>query len=190
MRGEGVAGGALGTSHAESPKTISPIKAYRIAFSCLVLSIYDIASRGTSVTWRTRPFSYLPHMMKETEVLYNAACPVCSFEIDHYRSYADKRALALRFDDLNSCDLARWNLSADEAARRLYVRQGDQLLSGIPAFQVLWEEMPRYRWLARLTRLPGVFWMSCKVYDHILAPLIYNWHRRRVARNTVEVLNK
>ena len=142
------------------------------------------------MTWRGPCFGYVLRMTKETEVLYNASCPVCSFEIDHYRSYAEKRALALRFDDLNACDLARWGLSADEAARRLYVRQGDVLLSGIPAFQVLWEEMPRYRWLARLTRVPGVYWLSCKTYDHVLAPLIYNWHRRRLARSTVEVLNK
>ncbi len=124
-------------------------------------------------------------MSESTEILYNADCPVCSFEIDHYRSYADRRALPLRFDDLNRCDLARWGLTPDQAARRLYVRQGDRLVSGIPAFLLLWQAMPRYRWLARLVALPGVFWLANKTYDHALAPAIYRWHLRRQAkRNT------
>lgn len=129
-------------------------------------------------------------MTQETEVLYNAECPVCSFEIDHYRAYADKRALALKFDDLNGCDLARWGLSADQAARRLYVRQGDTLLSGIAAFIVLWREMPRYRFMARLVSIPGVHWVSVKTYDHVLAPLIYRWHLRRKAKAGIAAPSK
>jgi predicted DCC family thiol-disulfide oxidoreductase YuxK len=129
-------------------------------------------------------------MIQDTEVLYNAQCPVCSFEIDHYRAYADKRALPLRFDDLNGCDLARWGLSADQAARRLYVRQGDQLLSGIPAFIVLWREMPRYRVLAKMASLPGIHRVSCIIYDHALAPLIYRWHLRRQAKAGIAAPSK
>ncbi len=129
-------------------------------------------------------------MTQDTEVLYNAQCPVCSFEIDHYRAYADKRALPLSFDDLNACNLARWGLSADQAARRLYVRQGDRLLSGIPAFIVLWQEMPRYRWLARLVSVPGLHWVAVKTYDHVLAPLIYRWHLRRQAKAGIAAPSK
>jgi len=44
-------------------------------------------------------------MQEETKILYNADCPVCRFEINHYASYSADRGLALRFDDLNSCDL-------------------------------------------------------------------------------------
>ncbi|MGJ8530487.1 hypothetical protein, partial [Maritalea sp.] len=58
---------------------------------------------------------------KQTTVLFNADCPVCNFEMSHYAQYADKNALPIRFDDLNSCALQRWDLTADQAARRLYV---------------------------------------------------------------------
>lgn len=118
----------------------------------------------------------------ETEVLFNADCPVCNFEISHYADYARDTGLAIRFDDLNSNDLARWGLEEDAAARRLYVRQGDQLLSGIDGFLVLWAKMPRYRWLGRLVGLPGVRQLATAGYDYVLAPVIYRRHKRRLAR--------
>jgi predicted DCC family thiol-disulfide oxidoreductase YuxK len=117
----------------------------------------------------------------ETCVLYNGACPICSAEISHYAAYADTRALPLRFEDLGKTDLASWGLSADQAARRLHVRKDGTLLSGLPAFRVLWAEMPRYRWLARLTGWPILRPLATASYDHVLAPLLYHWHRIRFA---------
>ncbi|MEM7524510.1 MAG: DUF393 domain-containing protein [Pseudomonadota bacterium] len=118
----------------------------------------------------------------EAHVIYNAECPVCAFEIDHYRAYAARENLPLSFHDLNAVELARWGLTEDQAARRLYVEKDGRLESGIPAFLILWREMPRYRWLARLVGAPGVRRVAGWIYDHALAALIYRWHRRRKAR--------
>ena len=119
-------------------------------------------------------------MTENTRVLYNGDCPVCSFEINHYATYSERTGLPIRFEDLNADALDEWNLTADEAARRLYVMKDGHMYSGIPAFIVLWNDMPRYRWLARLVALPGINKLACLVYDYVLAPLIYRWHLRRV----------
>ena len=121
-------------------------------------------------------------MSKETRVLYNADCPVCNFEITHYADYSAREGLPIRFDDLNSDALTQWDLDADTAARRLYVLKDGALYSGIPAFVLLWQELPRYRWLARLVSVPGVHWVACLTYDYVLAPLSYRWHLRRQRR--------
>lgn len=118
----------------------------------------------------------------DTQVLFNADCPVCNFEISHYADYAGRNALPIRFDDLNSCALERWDLTADQAARRLYVAHKGQLLSGIPAFRVLWQQMPKYQWLARVTGWPVILPISEWLYDNVLAPAIYRWHIRRQSR--------
>ncbi|WP_371056622.1 thiol-disulfide oxidoreductase DCC family protein [Rhodosalinus sp. K401] len=118
----------------------------------------------------------------DTRVLYNAECPVCSFEIGHYRDYAEARDLPIRFDDLNGPERAQWGLSEDAAARRLYVLKDGTLHGGLDAFLVLWRQMPRYRWLARAVALPGVRQAASALYDYVLAPLIYRWHLRRKAR--------
>ncbi len=120
---------------------------------------------------------------KDTAVLFNAQCPICSFEIGHYAAYADKNALPIRFDDL-SCAAQAWGIDADQAARRLYVIHDGALMSGMPAFRVLWAQMPRFHWLARITGWPIVRPVTVFLYDRVLAPTIYRWHIRRQARKT------
>ena len=117
-----------------------------------------------------------------TSVLFNANCPVCNFEIEHYARYCRDRGVPIRFDDLNSAAREQWGIDADTAARRLYVLHQGQLTSGIPAFLVLWAQMPRYRWLARVVSLPGVRQTASALYDLVLAPAIYRWHLRRLRR--------
>jgi len=133
--------------------------------------------------------TYLPTMENtaRTLVLFNATCPVCNFEIQHYARYAGDNGLPIRFDDLNSAAREAWGLDADTAARRLYVLHDGTLTSGIPAFLVLWAQMPRYRWLAWVVGLPGIRQVASAGYDHVLAPAIYRWHLRRLRRQAVRV---
>ena len=127
-------------------------------------------------------------MSNETRVLYNADCPVCNFEISHYADYSAREGLAIRFDDLNTDAMADWDMDPDTAARRLHVLKDGEVHSGIPAFILLWQDMPRYRWLARVVSLPGVHGLACAAYDYVLAPLIYRWHLRRRRRASETVL--
>ncbi|QUJ76921.1 DUF393 domain-containing protein [Sulfitobacter albidus] len=121
-------------------------------------------------------------MSDETEVLYNASCPICSREVDHYAKLSARDALPIRYDDLgNRQMLDAWGVTAEAAAKRLHVRKNGQIYGGVPAFVVLWQEIPRYRWLARVVNTPGIHWIACRVYDHILAPILYRMHLRREA---------
>jgi hypothetical protein len=108
---------------------------------------------------------------------------VCNFEIQHYAKYAGDNNLPIRFDDLNSDSLEQWGIVSDTAARRLYVAHQGALTSGIPAFLVLWAQMPKYRWLGRIVGLPGVKQIASLLYDYVLAPFIYRWHLYRLRRN-------
>jgi predicted DCC family thiol-disulfide oxidoreductase YuxK len=119
-------------------------------------------------------------------VLYNAQCPICRAEIDHYASIATGRSLPIRFDDLNGPDITLWGVNADVAARRLHVLHEGRVVAGIEAFRLIWAELPRYRWLARATGWPGIRQAATMLYDHVAAPLIYRAHLRRVARTKPE----
>lgn len=117
-----------------------------------------------------------------TRVLYNADCPVCAFEINHYDAYAASKSLPIRFEDLNADALEDWGLDAETAAKRLHVLHQGTIVAGIPAFLVLWRQMPRYHWLARLVGLPGIRHAAGAVYDYILAPALFAWHKQRQKR--------
>ena len=73
----------------------------------------------------------------------------------------------------------------DQAARRLHVLHEGKLTSGLDAFIVLWQQMPRTKGLAWLASLPVIRPVASAVYDHILAPIIYQWHLRRQAKAQV-----
>jgi len=118
-------------------------------------------------------------MSDETRVLYNDSCPVCRFEIAHYRKTATACALPLRFDGLTQA--SDWGVTPDAAAKRLHVLHQGKVLSGIPAFQILWAQLPRWRWVARFTALPLIHPLACAAYDHLLAPMLYRAHKRREA---------
>ncbi|MEM7487853.1 MAG: DUF393 domain-containing protein [Pseudomonadota bacterium] len=125
----------------------------------------------------------------ETRVLYNGDCPVCRAEMDHYRKVAARADLPVRFDDLNGPDRAAWGIDADDAARRLHVRNTDgEVVSGFAAFLALWAEMPRMRHVGRVLGLPGLRQGMSALYDHVGAPLLYRMHRRRQARRDGEGL--
>lgn len=115
-----------------------------------------------------------------TEVLYNDTCPVCRFEIGHYARAAQRDGLPLHFDPLVRAE--GWGLTPDQAAQRLHVRRGDEVLTGLAAFRAIWTVLPHWRWLAWLTGLPLVNPVLAYVYDRLVGPWLYRRHRARQGR--------
>ena len=87
----------------------------------------------------------IPHLrrMNRLTVLYNDQCPVCSFEIDHYRALCSKRGIDLGFEKISAEGpmLKASALSPTDAKRRLHVRTKEgELKIGVDAFLALWAE--------------------------------------------------
>jgi predicted DCC family thiol-disulfide oxidoreductase YuxK len=117
-----------------------------------------------------------------TEILYNGRCPICSAEISHYRARAAATGADLHFTDLNSAPLQDWGISPDQAMRRLHARHDGRIVSGFDAFLLIWQGLPRWRWLARVVSLPGLRHAVALVYDRVAAPVLYKLHLRREAK--------
>jgi predicted DCC family thiol-disulfide oxidoreductase YuxK len=117
------------------------------------------------------------------EILYNGQCPICSAEIGHYKAAAEACDAPLRFVDLTQTDLTGWGMDPDTAARRLHVRDASgALVTGVAAFAAIWQDLPRWRWLARLVMLPVLHPVLNAVYERLAAPLLFRMHKRRQAR--------
>ena len=121
----------------------------------------------------------------QTRALYNSDCPVCNSEMCTYDAYSKTKDLLIAFDDLNQVDMNKWGVTEDEATRLLHVIHNGQLYIGFEAMVVLWEQMPKYRWMARVVRLPGIYQIADWTYVHVVARIIYNRHLRRKARGLV-----
>lgn len=92
-------------------------------------------------------------------VLYDGACPLCRREIGLYRDLAAAQPTqALRFVDVSDSQTALpAGTTRQQLMARFHVQQADgQLQSGARAFAALWAQLPGWRWLARLARVPGM----------------------------------
>ena len=103
-----------------------------------------------------------------------------SREVAAYVRQADRAGVALAVDGLDAAP--DWGLDPDRAAQSFRAEHAGQRLEGLDAFRLLWSHLPRWRWLAWLTGLPGLHWLADRGYRHLAAPALYALHRRRLAR--------
>lgn len=99
-------------------------------------------------------------------MLYDGGCPLCSKEVAHYRR-ADK-AQKIRWSDINADPtlLEEHRIPYEAAMKHLHVVDTDgSIVTGAPAFAIVWAELPYYRHLARVVSLPGVLALLDKLYN-------------------------
>lgn len=149
----------------------------------------DQASPGAAPVTAAETASETPSAAQasppRTRALYNGDCPVCDSEMCTYSKYAQSKDLSIGFDDLTQDGLDSWGVTEDAATRLMHVEHDGQLYIGFEAIVVLWEQMPRYRLLAVISRLPVIFPLLSWIYTHIVARWIYTRHMRRKAKGLV-----
>lgn len=121
----------------------------------------------------------------DTRALYNSDCPVCDSEMRTYNAYSKQTGLPIAFEDLNQIDLSDWGVTEDQATRLLHVMHRGQLYVGYDAMLILWKQMPRFQWLERIGRIPGIYHICDWLYEKVVARIIYERHQRRKARGLI-----
>jgi len=114
--------------------------------------------------------SATPQTTECKTIYFDGACPLCTIEIAHYR--AQEGAEKLHFLDVSqeSADTGS-DLSRHDALARFHVRREDgSLLSGAAAFVSIWEDLPRWRWAARVAKWPGVL-VVMEIFYRLFLPL-------------------
>jgi ubiquinone biosynthesis monooxygenase Coq7 len=115
-----------------------------------------------------------------TRVLYDGSCPLCSREIAMYQQLPSRQPLA--WVDVSGDSAQAWaGKSRDELMQRFHVitPQGE-VLDGAQAFVHLWQQLPRWRYLALLARVPGVLLVMEALYRVFLwgRPTLHRWLKR------------
>jgi len=126
---------------------------------------------------------------KDCTLYYNDICPICSAEIDHYKSVCEKQDIDIKFIGVQGPDpdLADYGLTRDDLKRRMYVTGRDgRLKAGTAAFKEIWSRMPQYRWAARAIDNPVINAFATFAYDGIMAPLLYRFSNYLEGRKATE----
>ena len=106
--------------------------------------------------------------MNNIKVYFDGDCPICSREIDYYKSKCIDKSIEWFDINSNNKNLGP-NLDYNKANSRFYIRSisGD-LLSGIDAFKVIWYKTPRLNIIARLLEYKFLYYISCFLYELFL----------------------
>ena len=105
------------------------------------------------------------------KVLFNDSCPICSKEINHYKSLDND----INWIDINDLHLSTKlsGKSHEELIRRLHVIKDNKVYSGVKAFIIMWRNIPRYRWIGNVVSLPIIYQLSVLLYEIIALFLFY-----------------
>ena len=90
---------------------------------------------------------------RQTVILYDGACYLCSFEMDMYRKKDVEKKLALV--DISSPEFiaSEWGLDAEAVNRELHVKGLDaRWVTGVDSFAVIWETLGINRPLVYLSK--------------------------------------
>ena len=103
------------------------------------------------------------HSEKTPKVYFNNSCSVCRMEINHYKKFNEKLGW---IDVTNNKEAQKeTSKSSAELIRRLHVEQDGKIYQGIDAFLIVWSRLPKYRWLYKLVKTPGIYHASYIAYE-------------------------
>ena len=103
------------------------------------------------------------------KVYYNGSCNICNTEISHYKKIKKN----IRYIDISkSIDKDISHLSKKNLFRRMHVYDQGKLFIGSESFLVLWEKMPKLRYLAMFLKLP-IFRQLWNIIYELAAIILY-----------------
>ncbi len=98
-------------------------------------------------------------------IFYDGLCLLCSREIDHYRKQIGSERF--QFIDITAPDFSASEHGVDpfEVHKVMHVKDPNGVLhQGIEAFRAIWNELPRYRILYKMSSYTSVQWFLKRAY--------------------------
>ena len=110
------------------------------------------------------------------KVYFNGSCNICNAEISHYK----KKTCNINYVDISKNKDEHINhLSKKDLFRRMHVYHDGKIFSGSESFLVLWDTIPRWRYLSLFLKLP-LFRQLWKIAYEGLALLLYFKNKKKV----------
>ena len=112
------------------------------------------------------------------KVYYNESCSVCRAEINLYKKQNIKEIDWV--DITNNIDAEKETLKDDKTLlRRLHVLKDGKVFDGAEAFLLIWKNIPKYKFLYSILRLPIIFQIFSLSYE-VIAFFLYLKNRKQI----------
>ena len=115
------------------------------------------------------------------KVYFNNSCKICKAEIDLYKK---EKISKIDWIDITNNQNAKIETKKNdkELLRRLHVKKNGEIFSGARAFLLVWKNIPKYKFLYSILRLPIIFHIFSLIYE-IIAFFLYLKNKRQLKTN-------
>tara|TARA_Y100001970_G_scaffold260583_1_gene342808 strand:+ start:933 stop:1280 length:348 start_codon:yes stop_codon:yes gene_type:complete len=112
------------------------------------------------------------------KVYFNNSCKICKAEIDLYKK---EKIDYINWVDITNNDTAEKETSRNsrQLLRRLHVKDGDNVLQGAKAFLHVWKNIPKYKFLYNILKLPIIFNLFSFGYE-VIAFFLYLKNKKQL----------
>ena len=112
------------------------------------------------------------------KVYYNKSCNICRAEINHYKKQNIEEIDWI--DITNNVAAEKETLKDDKTLlRRLHVKKDGKIFSGAEAFLLVWKNIPKYKFLYSILKLPLIFQIFSLSYE-VIAFFLYLKNKKQL----------
>ncbi len=115
------------------------------------------------------------------KVYFNNSCKICKAEIDLYKKEEIKQICWVDITNNQNAQIET-KKNDKELLRRLHVEKNGKIFSGAKAFLLVWKNIPKYKILYSIFRLPIIFQMFSVLYE-IIAFFLYLKNKKQIKTN-------
>ena len=115
---------------------------------------------------------------EQMKVFFNNSCKICKAEIDLYKKEKIKEINWIDISN-NSTAKLETNKNDKELIRRLHVINEGTVYSGAEAFLLVWNKIPKYKFLYKFFKLPIIFQIFSVTYE-IIAFFLYLKNKKQI----------
>ena len=119
------------------------------------------------------------------KVYYNESCNICRAEINLYKK---QKSDNIEWVDITNNKQAEIETLKDDKTllRRLHVKEGEKIIGGAKALLMVWNKLPKYRFLYQILRLPIIFHIFSCGYE-IVAFFLYLKNKKQLKNSKLEL---
>ena len=114
-------------------------------------------------------------------VYFNNSCKICKAEIDLYKKEKINQINWIDITDNQNAQIDT-KKNGKELIRRLHVVKNGKIFSGSKAFLLVWKNIPKYKILYSIFRLPIIFQIFSIVYE-VIAFFLYLKNKKQLKSN-------